>query len=192
MAQPAPFFDLVRQSLEDPVSAGHRLIALRPPMLIRWMLLAATVASSVALLYLPAGLSGQLALMPSPVSFAAIQAAANILLAALVARVGQAFGGTGRFADALWLVGWMQAITTLMLVVQIVAVLVLPGLNMPVAMLSIGVSLWVLVGFILALHGFVSRVMVLVGIVGVFILLSVVLSIVLVMLGFDPSGVSNV
>lgn len=192
MAQPTSFLDVVRLSVEDPVNAAQRLIAMAPTLQIRWMLLAATVTSSVVVLYAPAVLIGQVAQMPSPFSFAAMQGMANTLLVLLVAHVGRAFGGAGRFADALWLVGWMQVITTVMLVLQVAAVLVVPGLDLMVAMASIGVSLWVLVGFISALHGFASRLMVLGGIVGVFILLSLAISLVLVALGFDPAGVGNV
>ena len=105
----------------------------------------------------------------------------------------QLFGrDRGRFADALWLIGWMQAITTLMLAVQVVAMLLLPGLNMAFAMVSIAVSLWVLVGYLCALHGFASRIAVLMGIVGVFVALSMALSVLLILLGYDPSGALDV
>lgn len=192
MAQPTLFSSLVRLSLTDPVAAGRVLIALRPPMALRWMLLATTVSTSIVLLYLLPALMGDLGALPSPFGFAATQAGMNVVVAWLAARVGAAFGGNGGFADALWLIGWMQAITTLMLAVQVVAMLLLPGLNMAFAMVSIAVSLWVLVGYLCALHGFASRIAVLMGIVGVFVALSMALSVLLILLGYDPSGALDV
>ena len=180
---------LVKLSLADPIAGGRVLLALNPPMSVRWMLLAAAVSVSVLLLYLGPAVLGDLSGLPAPFGFLALQAVMNLMVVGLIAQVGRAFGGQGDFAGALWLVGWMQAITVLFLVAQIAAILFVPMLNMPVAVFSIGVSIWVLVGYVCALHGFRSRLAVLTGMIGVFLVFSFLLSIVLVALGFDPAGV---
>lgn len=190
-AYPPPL-SLVKLSLADPIAGGRALLALNPPMALRWMLLAGAVSVSVLLLYIGPAVVGDLASLPPPLGFLALQAVMNLVVIGLIAQVGRAFGGRGDFAGALWLVGWMQWITVGFLIAQIAAILLIPALNMPVAAFSVGVSIWVLVGYICALHGFQSRIAVLSGMVGVFLVFSFLLSIVLVMLGFDPAGVGNV
>lgn len=192
MKQSSPLLALVRQSITDPVLAGRAIIALNPRFDLRWMLLAAAILVSVVLIYVLPVLSGQADQMLSPWSFAAGQAGLNLLVVFLVAYVGRAFGGTGSFADALLLMGWLQAVTVAMLIAQLVALIVLPFLSLPVTMASIIISLWMLTGFICALHGFQSRALVLVGGVMVFTITTFVLAFILLLLGFDFSGVSDV
>ena len=72
------------------------------------------------------------------------------------------------------------------------ALIALPLLNVPVFVASVAVSLWLLVGFICALHGFRSRIMVLTTGLMVFLMASYVLSLVLLALGYEPAGLSNV
>lgn len=190
-AFPTPM-SLVRLSLADPVAGGRALLALNPPMPVRWVLLAAAVCVSVLLLYIGPAVRGDLSQLPPPFGFLALQAVMNLGVIGLIAQVGRAFGGRGDFAGALWLVGWMQAITVAFLVAQLLAILLVPALNLPVAVISVGVSIWVLVGYVCALHGFASRLAVLAGMVGAFLAFSFVLSLVLLLLGFDPSGAGNV
>jgi len=192
MAQPLNLYALVRLSVTDPVAGGRAVIALNPPVTVRWMLLSAAILVSVILFYVVPLMSGQLQQMPSPFVFAAAQFALNVLVVCLVAFVGRGFGGTGSFPDALWLLAWLQAVTVVLFVLQLVAILVVPGFNVLVTLISIIVSLWMLTGFICALHGFKSRAMVLIGGVMVFTIMSFVLSIILLFLGIDFSGVTDV
>ena len=183
---------LIRQSLADPETGAQQLIALNPPMAVRWMLLFASVLASVVLLYLVPLMTGGLSMLPSPFAFAGSQSVVNVAVVALIAFVGRAFGGQGSFADALWLIGWMQLITVGLLLAQIVVMLVLPLANVIVAIASFAVSIWLLVGFICGLHGFKSRVMVLAGGFMVLIAISFLLLIVLQLLGYTPAEISNV
>ena len=183
---------LLRLSVLDPVEGGRRIVALNPPMSLRWMLLAASVVVSVLLVYAPALVVGGTADLPAPFVFVATQGLMNLVVIGLITIVGRNFGGTGRFADVLWLIGWMQGMTTLLLVAQIVAILVIPALHIPVAVASIALSIWVLVGYICAVHGFASRIAVLIGGFMTFIVLSFVLSMILLFLGFAPPEIQNV
>lgn len=189
---PGDVIALMRLSIRDPIEGGRRIIALNPPMSVRWMLLAASVLVSVVLVYAPALAVGGTDGLPAPFAFVATQALMNLLVIGLITIIGRNFGGTGHFADVLWLLGWMQAMTTLLLVAQIVAILVLPALHVPVAVASIALSIWVLVGYICAVHGFTSRIAVLIGGVMTFIVLSFVLSMILLFLGFAPPEIQNV
>ncbi|PVH27944.1 YIP1 family protein [Pararhodobacter oceanensis] len=192
MTQTSTLLALARLSVVDPEAGGRAVIAVNPPLVVRWMLLSAAILVSVLLFYAVPFMSGQLEMMPPPVGFAAAQFGLNVLVVGLVAYVGRGFGGTGSFDDALWLMAWLQAVTVVLFVLQLVAILALPGLNVLVTLFSIIISLWMLTGFICALHGFRSRAMVLVGGVMVFTIMSFVLSVILLFLGFDFSGVSDV
>ena len=183
---------LLRLSLTDPEAGGRAILALNPPDWARWALLAAAVLASVVLLYLLPTLMGETTGLPSPFAFAGFQGVLNVVVVAVIAHAGRMFGGTGTFSQALWLMGWLQALTVALLAVQVLAAIVLPVLSLPVAMAAVVASIWVLVGYVCALHGFRSRLMVLLAGVGVFMAVSLLLSIVLVFLGIEPPGVANV
>ncbi len=183
----AVLFALARLALIDPIAGGRAILALNPPLIARWMLLAAAVlAMSVVFYLLPLAQGSAEDLMP-PFAFAATQGAMNVFVVALITHVGRGFGGTGRFADALWLMGWLQVLTVALLVAQVLAMVALPFLIDPVAVAAIALSIWVLVGFVCALHGFTSRARVLVGGVMVFVVASFVLAMLLLVLGFAPT-----
>ena len=150
------------------------------------------ITASVVLLYLLPVAMGQTDVLPSPFAFVATQGAMNLVVIALVTYVGGAFGGKGRFGDVLWLVGWMQVVTAALLVLQIVVMLILPFLNIIVGAAAVALSIWVLVGFICAVHGFKSRIAVLVGGFMTFMVFSFILSLILLFLGFGPAEISNV
>ncbi|MCL4676639.1 MAG: YIP1 family protein [Pararhodobacter sp.] len=192
MTQTDDLLALVRLTVADPVEGGRAVLALNPPVLLRWMLLAAAILVSVVLIYLLPVLTGQAGDMPSPFAFAAGQGVLNGVVVALVAYAGRAFGGTGSFDDALLLMAWLQSVTVALLVLQLAVLVLIPALNLPVTLASIVISVWMLVGFVCALHGFQSRIMVLVGGVMVFTITAFVLSLVLLFLGFDLSGATDV
>ncbi|MCB1406696.1 MAG: hypothetical protein KDK01_10680 [Rhodobacteraceae bacterium] len=192
MTQTNDLFALVRLTVVEPVAGGKAVLALNPPMPLRWMLLAAAILVSVVLIYLLPVMAGQADQLPSPLAFAAGQGALNLLVVCLVAFVGRAFGGTGSFDDALWLMAWLQSVTVALLAVQLAVLLVIPVLNLPITLASIVISLWMLVGFICALHEFQSKVLVLVGGVMVFTMTAFLLSILLLFLGIDLSGATDV
>ena len=79
------------------------------------------------------------ALLASPVRFAALQFAGLGLLTGLLFALGRPFGGTGRFREALALVGWLQTILLALQIVQIVAILVLAPLRVT-EMAALGVA----------------------------------------------------
>lgn len=183
---------LARLSFLDPIAGGRAVIALAPRLALRWMLLAAAVLVSVVLLYALPVLSGTTEGMPAPMNAAAFQLGVNVLMVALMAFVGQTFGGTGRFADALLLVGWLQALTVPLVVLQLVVIVAVPVFNLAVLVGAVAASMWLLTGFVCALHGFRSRLLVLLVGMMVVIFVSMALSVVLVQLGYVPAGVTDV
>jgi len=185
-------FTLIYETVIDPVAGGRAVIALRPPTPVRWMLLVAAILVSVVLMYSLPVMTGQVADMPAPWAFAGAQLALNVLVVALVAYVGRMFNGTGNFDDALLLMAWLQSVTVALFIVQLFVLIVVPALNFPITMISVAISVWMMTGFICALHGFQSRLMVLVASISVFTMTVFALSVLLLMLGFDLSGVSDV
>jgi hypothetical protein len=106
-------------------------------------------------------------MLASPFRAAVLQWAFLALSVVLIHRVGRAFGGTGGFADALLIVVWLQCLTLVLQVVQLVANLLSPALAGIIGLAGFGLFLWLMTNFIAELHGFRSR-----GLVFVMMLLS--------------------
>jgi hypothetical protein len=83
----------------------------------------------------------------------------------LIHRVGRAFGGTGSFPDALLIVVWLQCLTLVLQVVQLVVNLISPALAGIIGLGGFVLFLWLMTSFIAELHGFRSRGLVFVGMV---------------------------
>jgi len=98
-------------------------------------------------------------------------------------RIGRAFGGTGRFEEAMLLVIWLQFIFILVQLVQVLAFTLLPGLAAIITILALGLFFWLLTNFIAVLHGFTSLGMVFVATILSLIGIIFAMSLVLALLG---------
>lgn len=184
--------DLVRLSVVEPQKGGAAVLALNLPVRERWTAMVAAVLVGVVLAFLLPVMSGRGAEIPPPMAAAGIQMGANVLAVLLATHVGRWFGGSGRLEDAVLLVAWLQALMAGVQVVQIVAVVVLPPLAGLVAVAGLGLFFWLAVGFVQALHGFRSPMLVLLGTLGALFGAAFVLSFVLILLGVDPRGLTDV
>lgn len=184
--------ELVRLSFVEPRKAGAALIGLGVPMQARWLGMAAAVVVGVVVAYLLPAISGALDEAAPPMAAVGIQLGANLIAATMMTVVGRAFGGHGGFADALLLVGWLQAMMVLVQAVQVVGLVVMPPVAGLVMILAIALFFWMLTGFIQALHGFAQPLLVLVGTLGALFAAAFVASFVLLLLGFDPRGLTDV
>ncbi len=178
--------DLARLSLTDPERGGAAVLALNPVVPARWLALGAAVVLGVILAYLLPVIAGRTAEALSPFAALAIQGGVNLLAIVLMTVVGRMFGGQGQMVDALLLVAWLQALMIAAQVVQLVALLILPPLAGMVTILAIALFFWLLAGFVQALHGFQSRLMVLMAVLGTMFMAAFVLTFVLILLGVDP------
>jgi len=183
---------LVRLSLVDPVQGARAVMALNPPMSARWMLMALAIVIAVLFQFVPLVMMGQAEGLVAPFWPTLAQGAMNLAIVLLIAFVGRAAGGTGRFSDALLLVAWLQCINLIFMAALLVASVFGPNVEMPVIVGSVMLTVWMIVGFISALHGFQSKGLVLVGSILVLVVFSLVLSLILLMLGFEPIGVGDV
>lgn len=184
--------ELVRLSFVEPRKAGAALIGLGVPIQARWLGMAAAVVVGVVVAYLLPAIAGQLSEAPPPMAAVGVQLGANLIAAAMMTVVGRTFGGQGSFADALLLVGWLQAMMVLIQAAQVVALLVVPPLAGLLMILAIALFFWMLTGFVQALHGFTQPLLVLVGTLGALFAAAFVASFVLLLLGFDPRGLTDV
>jgi hypothetical protein len=192
MADTLTLSSLVRLSVADPERGASAVIGLNPPMAARWMLLALVVVLGTILAYLLPLLGGADDALPSPVNAAMLQAAMNLAAVALVSGVGRMFGGQGTFEDALLLVGWLQVIMLGLQVVQLLVMVILPPLASVVMILSVTLFFWLLSGFICTLHGFKSRLGVLLATLGTLFVAAFVFSFILMLLGFEMPGMGDV
>jgi hypothetical protein len=183
--------DIARLTLADPEQGGRALLALNPPLEARWMAMGAAIVSGVVLAYLLPVMAGQAGSVMSPFAATGVQAGANLLAVVLMTNVGRAFGGQGRCEDAVLLVAWLQALMVGVQLVQLVAMLVLPPLAGIVTILAVALFFWLLTGFVQAMHGFQSRLMVLFGTLGAMFAAAFVVSFILILFGFDPTGMAE-
>lgn len=129
------------------------------------------------------------AVLERPLAGAAMQLAVMAVLALLTFRVGRLFGGRGGFLDAALVVVWLNAVTLVIQVAQLVALALMPPLGALIALATLFWLLWAYANFVTELHGFESPVMVLGVVILTMIALVFGLSMLAAMLGVGPQGV---
>ncbi|MEY4697348.1 MAG: hypothetical protein RIT14_1776 [Pseudomonadota bacterium] len=184
---------LLSLTLRDPRGAARALMALPLADGARWatvVLMAVLSALAMQLMTVLApvvGPDGQRVEPMGPVVWAVMVGLGMVMTAGLVHHVGRWRGGQGRFGDALILVAWLQFVQLVLVLLQLVLMFVLPPVVVLVEVLSVGLFLWLLTHFVAELHGFRSVPLVLAGVLGTFVAVVLVLS--LVLLPFFPAGV---
>ena len=194
------FRALVALTLRDPGRAARTLLGLGVPMQARWMalLLAVSVSGLLAWLSsalvrmpadLPPGEDAALALIAAqPLMIAVLQLGAILLAAGLMSAVGRAFGGQGRFEDALLLTVWIEIVMLIVQIVQTLAMLILPPLAGIFGVIAIALFLWLTVQFTKALHGFTSTARVAAVMLATVLVAGFVMSFVAAAFGLMPGG----
>lgn len=186
--------DLVILTIRNPLAAWQVLRARGPGAAEGWALILATAALAAILSWLGARLlpmsaeaGGVLAaLAHAPLAMAGVQVMSAALGAFLLAEVGRIFGGTGRFAEALVAVGWVEAIMVLFQAAQLALTLVLPPLGALVGIATLLLAAYLVVAMTMAVHGFRNALLVVFGIIGTVMLTSLLLSMLAATLGLLP------
>ena len=129
-------------------------------------------------------------LLGDPLRMGLVESASLVITVFLIYWVGRAFGGHGSFAQAILTVIWMQYVAVLLQFVVLVLALFAPGLAALAALVSVGVSFWILSHFIAEMHGFRSAALVFATIVVLILALAVVLSFLFALIGFGAGGLS--
>jgi hypothetical protein len=131
------------------------------------------------------------ALLGSPFRTALVQLVVQQVTVFLIHFVGKARGGSGRLADALLAVVWLQALMVLLQGVQLLLLVVLPPLAVAASYISPPLFFWYISSFTAEVHQFRSVGRVFVGVVLTLLLLSFVLTFILLTL-FGPEAFANV
>jgi hypothetical protein len=172
--------DLLRATLSNPRAAAARLKALDLPVQTGWTaMLLVSVASAflgfIGFMASPAqGDPGVAAMFGSPLRTALIQFSVLALTGFLAYWVGRRFGGTGTLAQALVLVAWVQVPPIALQIVQLVVMVLAPGLAPLVGIVGFALYAVLLTLFVAELHGFRSGVAVFFGILVVGFLVALV------------------
>lgn len=185
---------LMNLTLRQPFAAWSVLRARGLTAADGWALIVATAALAAILSWLGARLvpaasegAGMLGiLVQRPFSMAAVQVVSAALGAMLLSGVGRAFGGTGRLADALVAVGWIEAVMIALQAAQLVVTILLPPLGALFGIATLLVAAYLVVAFTMAVHGFRNPLLVVLGIAGTVMMTSFLLSLLAAMLGLLP------
>ncbi len=163
---------LMRLTLTNPREGARRVLATELEPGIVWQAFALVAVVSVLLVELSTAIVPMpadvplVALYRNPLVAGLVQALALFVTAFAMHRVGAAFGGTGRFDEALKLVVWIEVMLIALQLVQILALLLLPLLVPLVFVMTIAWSIWMLTSAVMELHGFQNALKVFFGIIG--------------------------
>lgn len=189
---------LAQLTLQDPRAAARALLAEAVPLPARTagLLLVAVVSAvlaSVQLRLSPQELDPISAFMlASPFRAAVVQWAFLALSVVLIHRVGRAFGGTGSFPDAMLIVVWLQCLTLVLQLVQLVVNILSPALAGILGLVGFVVFLWLMASFIAELHGFRSRGLVFAGMVVSAFAAGLVIGILVILIAGPEALIPNV
>ena len=135
------------------------------------------------------GQDGTLLGIKSPIGAFVFQYAMILVTAVVVFFGGRMFGGKAGFDDSLLAVTWLQFVMLLVQVVQMVALILVPPLGLLVFMTALILLVYLLVNFIMEIHGFKNPMAVVAGVIGAFFAIALVLSILMAILGIGLGGV---
>jgi hypothetical protein len=190
---PTAFLSLAIKSVTDPRDVARWFLSLH---LSREAIVTALALSVVlntlvfftSLIVTPGPVPSVLA---SPSSFLAIQAGVVILTILGFHGAARMMGGAGRLEDVAVLMVWMQYLRVLVQVIALVLLPLSPFLIGILMSISTFAGLWILLNFLDEAHnlgGLMKAAVVLVfGILG----MAFILSVLLVLLGVDPNGMTG-
>ncbi len=179
---------LARETLFNPREGAVAVLNFAPPREALWLMLALVIVISTLLgevVALVVGISADAPasgpmMTTSPTILGLLQGGFLFVMIHAIHRIGRAFGGRGQFEEAMLLVIWLQFMFILIQLVQVAALVVLPGLAAIITIAALGLFFWLLTNFIAVLHGFTSLGMVfamtLVSLVGIIFAMSLVLA----------------
>ncbi|MFY0632911.1 MAG: YIP1 family protein [Vannielia sp.] len=128
------------------------------------------------------------ALALSPMLLGAIQGCLLVLMVFGLHWVGRVFGGTGRLEDAILLMALLQFALIVLQAVEILLILIFPGLAAGVMLFNVFVFFYLLTSFTTQLHGFTKPPLVFLGIILTMIGGIIGLSIILTIIGVTIPG----
>lgn len=183
-----------RDTVQHPRAGARAVINMALPASAGWValgLMAVISAAMAAALYaafpIPADeaapqFGAMEQILSNPLQLAGVQAVVLAIGAVLTYRIGKAFGGVGRLADAVALLAWLEFILLLLQIAQTAAMAFSPPLSEAIGLFGFVLFLWLLSNFTAELHGFSSVFATFLGIVGSVIGLSFAAAVVVAMM----------
>ncbi len=187
---------LIGLSLKKPELAARGVLNVGLDRNNLWLALAFVAVASVILTHLTfmmLGITQNAALPTSPFALALVLWGGLVLIVFCTHYLGRAFGGTGEMEASLTSVVWVQVVMLALQVVQMALFLVSPLFAQLFGIGSAMLGMWIFMHFIKEVHGFTSLGNVFVGaivsMIGVVIGLSILLSIIAAILGWEIQNV---
>lgn len=183
-----------RTTVVDPRGAARRIMALDLPLQGALMALLLTSVLSAILAHLSFALlpasakAGFENMMASPLRTAVVQVVVAVAGAFAAQVIGRWRGGRGTLPQTLALFAWLQFVMLILQVAQIAAEIVLPPFAIFLAYASVGLFLWLLVHFVMELHGFRSVAATTFGILGTMMMLGFLLALLVAPFVPVPAG----
>ncbi len=171
--QPGYLFGMALQTIPEPRKVAREVLALRLPRAVLWQVFALFVVLSTGIgiiatiLYPPDPIYAD-ALLADPIRLGIIEGCSLVIAIFAIYWVGQAFGGTGRFDQAILSVIWLQFVAVIVQAAVVVLALFAAGLAMMLNVSGVVISFWIITHFVTEMHGFRSA-----GLVFVSILLTI-------------------
>jgi hypothetical protein len=151
-----------RDTVADPRGAARQVIGMDLPLqaamtAVVLMAVGSTILAHVSFALLtPAMRAGLEGMMANPIGTALVQVIAAIAGVFAVYRLGRWRGGRGTLAQTAALLAWLQFVLLLVQVLQIAAEVVLPPFALILGYAGVALFFWLLVHFVMELHGFRS------------------------------------
>jgi hypothetical protein len=117
-----------------------------------------------------------------------VQVIAALAGAFAAQTVGRWRGGRGTMPQTVALLAWLQFVMLILQVAQVAAEIVLPPFALILAYVSVGLFLWLLVHFVMELHGFRSVAATILGILGTMMLLGFLMALLIAPFIPAPAG----
>lgn len=194
-------WQMIWLTILQPNEGFRRVLAVAPSAEARWTgLLAVSVVSVLLYGALTLGIDDGVLdplsqAMRHPVSGVILQACWTVIVAAAIAGIGQRFGGKARFAEALTLTVWVEAVVSALQAVVLLSSWVLPPLASILALVALAIFVRLMTYATAYVNGFRRLHLVFLGILATLVLFVLGVAIVLSVLGIMPdlpSGSSHV
>ncbi len=176
-------------TLQSPRQGGEAVLKLNLSQSVLWQALMLVSIIPAILLFVSQALVEPdqaldeltVPLLEHPVLFAVTQFMIAAGMVAAIHYVGRFFGGQGLFADSLALVVWLQAIMTMVQIIQFVLLAASPLLSVLVVYASVVLFFVLLTAFVQTIHGFQSAGavfgMIIMSMIALLVILSLILNI---------------
>ena len=151
---------LVGQTIQDPAGMAGRIVSLRLPHAVGWTALGLVTVLTVLAIAIEGMIPGRPPVMAdiggSPFIDTLFLGSMTTVFIFVLYYAGRAMGGQGTFGSTLLIMTWFQVIVFFLVLVQLLAVIIVPTLAVFVSMIGFGIQLWCLMHFLNVLHGFDS------------------------------------